>query len=167
MSSGPAPSSQAGFDEQASSGWQTSGEPGADGGSEASSPENLIIPDRSPDLPVRATVVFPGTVTSLGILRLGSRRLLDESLPRLRIIGVVTQRNTEEEEPASTSLYEVGTTAVVLKLIRQPDDSISVIVQGLSPVRVVEYTQHEQFSVARVQRVDDVPGTGDKFLMPP
>jgi ATP-dependent Lon protease len=91
------------------------------------------IPDTLPILPVRGTVVFPGTVLPLTVRRPASIRLLEESLPQNKIIGLVTQRN-EAEQPEPKDLYQVGVAAVVLKLLRQPNETVTIVVQALQRI---------------------------------
>src|SRR5216110_736352 len=89
------------------------------------------IPEELSILPVRGFVVFPGTVVPLNIQRAASLKLLDDTLPRTKVIGLVAQRDETKEDPAPQDLYSVGTAALVLKLIRQADDHVLVIAQGL------------------------------------
>jgi ATP-dependent Lon protease len=89
------------------------------------------IPEELSILPVRGFVVFPGTVTPLNVQRAASLKLLDDTLPRTKVIGLLTQRDETKDEPAPEDLYSVGTAALVLKLIRQSEDHVLVIVQGL------------------------------------
>jgi ATP-dependent Lon protease len=89
------------------------------------------IPDVLSILPVRRFVVFPGTILPLTIGRSGSIKLLDETLPQSKIIGLITQRDETKEDPEPQDLYTVGTAAIVLKLLRQPDDHVVIVVQGL------------------------------------
>src|SRR5438093_3126633 len=89
------------------------------------------IPEELSILPVRGFVVFPGTVVPLNIQRAASLKLLDDTLPRTKVIGLLAQRDETKEVPAPQALYSVGTVALVLKLIRQADDRVLVIAQGL------------------------------------
>src|SRR6516164_5630817 len=89
------------------------------------------IPEELSILPVRSFVVFPGTVIPLNVQRAASLKLLDDTLPRTKVIGLLTQRDETKDEPAPEDLYPVGTAARVLKLIRQSEDHVLVIVQGL------------------------------------
>jgi ATP-dependent Lon protease len=89
------------------------------------------IPEELSILPMRGFVVFPGTVIPLNVQRAASLKLLDDTLPRTKVIGLVTQRDETKEDPAPQDLYSVGTAALVLKLIRQSDDHVLVIAQGL------------------------------------
>ena len=89
------------------------------------------IPEELSILPVRGFVLFPGTVMPLNVQRAASLKLLDDTLPRTKVIGLVTQRDETKEDPSSQDLYSIGTAALVLKLLRQSDDHVLVIVQGL------------------------------------
>ena len=89
------------------------------------------IPEELSILPVRGFVVFPGTVVPLNIQRAASLKLLDDTLPRTKVIGLLAQRDETKEDPTPQDLYSIGTVALVLKLIRQADDHVMVIAQGL------------------------------------
>jgi ATP-dependent Lon protease len=89
------------------------------------------IPEELSILPIRSFVVFPGTVLPLNVQRAASLKLLDDTLPRTKVIGLLTQRDEAKEDPTSQDLYSVGTAALVLKLVRQSEDHVLVIVQGL------------------------------------
>ena len=113
------------------------------GGDAKSAPANLIgmgniaetsapqIPDVLSILPLRSFVVFPGTILPLTVGRAASIKLLDETLPQTKIIGLLTQRDETKEDPQPQDLYPVGTTAIVLKLLRQSDNHVVIVVQGL------------------------------------
>src|SRR5438309_5453700 len=88
------------------------------------------IPEELSILPVRGFVVFPGTVIPLNIQRAASLKLLDDTLPRTKVIGLVAQRDETKEDPAPQDLYSIGTVALVLKLIRESEDHVLVIAQG-------------------------------------
>jgi len=122
--------------------------------------EAVGLPEILPILPVRNTVVFPQAVVPLTVGREKSKRLLQESLPHHKIIGVLTQRKGDQEEPEVADLYGVGTAAGVLKLLRMPDGSQTVVIQGLMRFKVLEFVQTEPFIKARVQRLADEPGAG-------
>jgi ATP-dependent Lon protease len=89
------------------------------------------IPDVLSILPLRSFVIFPGTILPLTVGRAASIKLLDETLPQTKIIGLLTQRDETKEEPQPQDLYPVGTAAIVLKLLRQSDNHVIVVVQGL------------------------------------
>ena len=89
------------------------------------------IPEELSILPVRGFVVFPGTIVPLNVRRPASIALLDETLPRTKVIGLLTQRDEAKEDPEPQDLYHVGTAALVLKMIRQADDHVVIIARGL------------------------------------
>src|SRR5512132_3776335 len=89
------------------------------------------IPEELSILPVRGLVVFPGTVIPLNVQRAASLKLLDDTLPRAKVIGLLTQRDETKEDPGPQDLYPVGTAAVVLRFLRQSEDHVLVIAQGL------------------------------------
>src|SRR6266498_5608798 len=89
------------------------------------------IPEELSILPMRGFVVFPGTVVPLNVQRAASLKLLDDTLPRTKVIGLLAQRDETKEDPEPQDLHSVGTAALVLKLIRQADDRVLVIAQGL------------------------------------
>src|SRR5438094_3694131 len=89
------------------------------------------IPEELSILPVRGFVLFPGTIIPLNVQRSASLKLLDDTLPRTKVIGLLTQRDETKEDPSPQDLYTVGTAALVLKLLRQSEDHVLVIVQGL------------------------------------
>jgi ATP-dependent Lon protease len=97
----------------------------ADESQEPKIPETLAI------LPLRGFVIFPGTVAPLNVRRPASIKLLDETLPQTKIIGLIAQRDEKKEDPAPQDLYTVGTAAIVLKLLRQADDHVIALVQGV------------------------------------
>src|SRR5918996_5808932 len=99
------------------------------GGAAADSAQQ--IPDVLSILPLRSFVVFPGTILPLTVGRAASIKLLDESLPQTKIIGLLTQRDETKDDPAPQDLYPVGTAAIVLKLLRQSDNHVIIVVQGI------------------------------------
>src|SRR3954469_20592247 len=90
--------------------------------------QRTVLPNVLPVLPIRNIVVFPGTVMPLNVGRAKSKALLDEVMPGEKIIGVVTQKNAEVEEPGVADLHPVGVACVILKLFKLPDGNQSIIV---------------------------------------
>src|SRR5205085_11737575 len=89
------------------------------------------VPEHLSILPIRGFVLFPGSVLPLTVSRPASIKLLDETLPLTKVVGFLTQRQEEKDEPAPQDLYHVGTAAIVLKLLRQAENNIVIVVQGL------------------------------------
>lgn len=114
---------------------QSSSAPSApEGKSKASAAESHAlpsIPEELSILPLRGFVMFPGSVLPLTVSRPASIKLLDETLPLTKVIGFLAQREEEKEDPGPQDLYSIGTAAIVLKLLRQAEDHLVIIVQGL------------------------------------
>src|SRR4051812_28899192 len=90
-----------------------------------------VIPTLLPILPVRGVVLFPASVVPVALERASSLELLDRALVDSKIIGVVTQRISSEDNPGPEHLYRVGTAARVLKLLRQSEEGAVVLLHGL------------------------------------
>ena len=114
------------------------------------------IPEELSILPVRGFVVFPGTIVPLNVRRPTSIQLLDETLPRIKVIGLLTQRDEAKEDPGPHDLYHVGTAALVLKMIRQADDHVLIIAQGLRRFTLRKIVATSPFIRAEVDLVDSI-----------
>ena len=112
------------------------------------------IPEELSILPVRGFVVFPGTIVPLDVRRPASIALLDETLPRTKVIGLLTQRDEAKEDPEPQDLYHVGTAALVLKMIRQADDHLLIIAQGLRRFRLHKIVATTPFVRAEVDLLE-------------
>ena len=108
------------------------------------------IPDVLPMLPVRGTVAFPGALVPLTIRRPASLKLLDASLPQSKIIGIVTQRLIDKDEPEPDDLYHVGTAGLVVKLVRQGDGAVVLVVRTLSRFRIRRIVQIQPYLRAEI-----------------
>ncbi len=121
----------------------------------SNSGDTVQIPEHLPVLPIRNSVVFPGTVTPLQINREKSRRVLDLALAGSRLIAVVTQRSPAVEDPKLDDLYRVGTACVLLKMLKTGDGSETIIVHGLRRVGIEHVTEETRFLEARVHAHSD------------
>jgi ATP-dependent Lon protease len=115
------------------------------------------IPAELSILPVRGFVVFPGTIVPLNVRRPASIELLDDTLPRTKVIGLLTQRDEAKEDPGPQDLYHVGTAAQVLKMIRQADDHLLIIAQGLSRFSIRKIVATEPYLRAEVDLLESKP----------
>jgi ATP-dependent Lon protease len=120
------------------------------------------IPEELSILPVRGFVVFPGTVIPLNIQRAASRKLLDDTLPRTKVIGLLAQRDETKEEPEPQDLYSIGTAALVLKLIRQSEDHVLIIAQGLRRFSLRKIIATSPFLRAEVDLPESIQPTESK-----
>ncbi len=120
------------------------------------------VPEQVPILPLRDTVLFPQSALPLGAGRESSVRLLEDVIRRGRLIGVFTQRDPATEDPQEADLHRTGTLASVHKVLKQPDGTVRLVVQGLHRIRIVEMTQVRPYLTARVAEVPEVsPSGGD------
>lgn len=110
-----------------------------------------VIPDELPILPLKNTVLFPGVVVPITVGRDRSLALVKEAYAGDKIIGVVTQKDEEIEEPEDKDLHRIGTMARIIKLIKMPDGSKSIVIQGKSGFEVEEFTQSNPFFKAKVK----------------
>ena len=120
------------------------------------------VPEQVPILPLRDTVLFPQSALPLGAGRESSVRLLEDVIRRGRLIGVFTQRDPATEDPQEADLHRTGTLASVHKVLKQPDGTVRLVVQGLHRIRIMEMTQVRPYLTARVAEVPEVsPSGGD------
>jgi ATP-dependent Lon protease len=135
--------------------------PSAEGSAEGSGQASLKIPEILPILPLRGLVVYPQTAMPLTIGHARSIRLVDDVVAgEERLVGLVTSRDPDLEEPEPKDLYEVGTVAIVHRLFRAPDSTIRLLVQGMARFRLGEFVQTEPYLKAHVQMIPEVVEQG-------
>ena len=120
---------------------------------------NIKGADEYPVMPLRNTVLFPQQVIPIYIGRERSLKLINDLDPKKRYIVVVAQEDGSIEDPKSSDLYAYGTLAQVLKVFDMPDNSKSAIVQGISRVKILDYTNNEPYFFAAVESMEDEPIT--------
>lgn len=125
--------------------------------------QQVTINSSLPILPIRNVVVFPGTVMPLNVGRQKSKNLLDEVMPGEKMVGVVTQKTGEAEDPAYTDLNTVGVAASILKLFKLPDGNQSIIVHGLTRFRLMELTQTDPFLIGKIEILEDIGEPGPEM----
>ena len=108
------------------------------------------IPERLPLLPIRDTVAFPGTVMPLQISREKSKRVLDLALGGSRMIAAVAQRSADTQDPKLEDLYRIGTACIILKMLRMPDGTESIVIHGLRRIGVEAITRESDYLEATV-----------------
>jgi len=106
-------------------------------------------------LPLRNTVLFPQVVVPLAVGRPKSVRLIEEAVKHERPIAILTQRNADTDDPESGDLYQVGTVARILKVVKIASDNYSVIIQGQGRIRLDELSQEEPFFSGSFTYIDD------------
>jgi len=101
--------------------------------------EIFQVPSHIPILPLRGLVVFPMTAVPIRVGQPRSVRLIDDAIIRKQLIGLVTSRDPEVEDPGPEDVYRVGTIAAVHLLFKSPDGTLTLIMQGLMRIRVEEF----------------------------
>ena len=127
---------------------------GADKGGKESE-EKIHIPQELPILPLRGTVLYPELILPIMVGRKKSVKLIDDAMEKDRIIGVVTQKRSEIENPEEKELHRFGAAALILRMIREVDGSQRVIVQGISRIRIKEYLQKDPYYRARIDAIEE------------
>jgi ATP-dependent Lon protease len=117
---------------------------------------DVQIPSTLPVLPLKETVVFPQSVSPLAIGQERSVKLVDDSVAGERMLALVTVRNPDVEQPGWDDLHETGTAAIVHKMIRVPDGTLRILVQGVGRVRLERRVQDDPYLVGEFTEVPDV-----------
>jgi ATP-dependent Lon protease len=116
---------------------------------------DIEVPSTLPVLPLKETVVFPQSMTPLAIGQERSIKLVDDVVSGDRMLALVTVKNEEPEVPGWDDLYEVGTAAIVHKLIRVPDGTLRILVQGVRRIRLEEREGDDPYLVGEFAEVPD------------
>ncbi|HEX2642277.1 MAG TPA: endopeptidase La [Thermoanaerobaculia bacterium] len=120
-------------------------------------PEDAIkIPDVLPVLPLKDTVVFPYIIIPLSVGRDKSVLAVDRALSDSRVIMLVAQRDPALDNPGESELFEIGTAAVIMRMLKLPDGRIRILVQGLARARVQHISQTEPYLQAKIERVEEI-----------
>src|SRR5882724_9155130 len=123
-----------------------------------------LVPDVLAILPLRGTVLLPHAVLPLGAGRASSIRLIEEAIQSGRLVGVVTQRDPQQDAPDFDGLHPIGTVTVIHKAMKQADGSLRLIAQGLGRFRLLEVLEREPFLRARVEAIDEPVPAADLEL---
>jgi ATP-dependent Lon protease len=115
-----------------------------------STKEKLFIPSELPILPLRGTVAYPDLIIPLVVGREKSIKLVDEAMSRDRLIGIITQKNPDIEEPGLDDLYTVGCVATIMKMVKMVDGSQRIVVQGLCRFRLMDFVETDPHFRAHV-----------------
>jgi ATP-dependent Lon protease len=111
-----------------------------------------------PVLPLRDIVVFPHMVVPLFVGRDKSVRALEEVMKGDKQILLATQKNSADDDPAPSAIYEIGVVATVLQLLKLPDGTVKVLVEGKSRARITRFTDQADFYQAEVEHVEEDGG---------
>lgn len=124
---------------------------------------NESVPETLPILPIRNTVLFPGVVIPITVGRDKSIMLVNDSYNSDKTIGVVAQKDPSLENPSAADVYAVGTVARIIKKLKMPDGSITIIIQGKRRFEIESFDKVEPYFVARVKALKETEiGLKDK-----
>jgi ATP-dependent Lon protease len=127
-----------------------------------SRPASVGGQDIYPVLPLRDIVVFPHMIVPLFVGREKSIRALEEVMREDRRILLVAQRNATDDDPAADQLYGVGTLATILQLLKLPDGTVKVLVEGAERAKLQGFTAREEFFEAHAEIMPDVVTNRDE-----
>ena len=117
-------------------------------------PEGIVYPV----LPLRDIVVFPGMIVPLFVGREKSVKALEEVMKDDKQILLIAQKNASQDDPGPDDIYEIGTLGTVLQLLKLPDDTVKVLVEGGKRVRITGFTDKTEFFEARAVDMEEVAG---------
>src|SRR5215510_7683614 len=124
-------------------------------------PRPPLIPGETrayPVLPLRDTVVFPHVIAPLFVGRKKSILALEEVMRANTFILLATQKNASDDDPPTEAIYEIGTLAGVLQLLKLPDGTVKVLVEGAQRAKVVNYTDCNEYYEAEAVALGDTMG---------
>ena len=116
---------------------------------------NELLPDSLPILPLRNMVLFPGVVIPITAGRDKSIKLINDANASGKNIGVVAQKNEEDEDPTKDDIHTVGTVARILRVLKMPDGNITIILQGKKRFEIAEVVSEEPYITATVKEVPE------------
>ncbi|MFI3304323.1 MAG: endopeptidase La [Rikenellaceae bacterium] len=119
--------------------------------------ESVQIPDELPILTLRSSVLFPGAITPITVGRDKSILLVREVNENGGLLGAVLQKDSEVDDPMPEDMHSVGTAARIVKILEMPNGSLTVILNGIEKIQVLNYITKEPYLRAQVLRVDDIP----------
>jgi ATP-dependent Lon protease len=117
---------------------------------------SATLPQALPVLPLKETVAFPNTLTPLAIGQERSIQLVNDVLGGERMLAMVASRNPELELPGPDDLYDVGVAGVVARMLKVPDGTLRILVQGTQRVRISEFVGDQPYLVARIEEEPDI-----------
>src|SRR5579884_1703611 len=124
--------------------------------------DGLTIPNVLPVLPLKDVVVYPFSVQPLGAGQERSVRLIDDVMRGNRLVVLVAQKSADIEQAGPDDIFKIGTVSRIARMIRMPDGTIQIIVQGLERVEIGEFTQEKPYLIAYVTQKPDLQEQDDE-----
>ncbi len=113
------------------------------------------VPDKLPILPLRNNVLFPGVVIPITLGRDKSIKLIQDAYKGNKIIGVVSQKDSNIEEPQYADLFKIGTVAQIIRMLKMPDGSSTIIIQGKKRLKLMEELAADPYLVAKIEEFEE------------
>ncbi|HPW55675.1 MAG: endopeptidase La [Thermoanaerobaculaceae bacterium] len=117
--------------------------------------QTIVIPDELPAMALKDAVLFPFVMVPLSVGRDRSVAAVDQALAESRLLLLLSQRDPSLENPSAADLYNVGTVAGILRMIKLPDGHVRILVQGLARARIDFFTQEEPYFRAHITRLEE------------
>jgi ATP-dependent Lon protease len=117
---------------------------------------HISLPEVLPILPLKETVVYPLTLTPLGVGQERSIHLIDDVMRSNRLVGLVAQKSASIDLAGPDDTFRLGTAARIARMLRAPDGTIQIIAQGLERIRILEYTEERPYLKARVEPAPEI-----------
>jgi ATP-dependent Lon protease len=114
------------------------------------------LPEALPILPLRETVTYPDTLTPLAVGQERSIKLVNDVLSGNRLLAMVASRDPENDRPGPDDLYGVGVAGTVARMMKIPDGTLRILVQGAERIRILDYVSEQPYLVARIEPMPDV-----------
>jgi len=114
------------------------------------------LPDALPILPLRETVTYPDTLTPLAVGQERSINLVNDVLSGNRMLAMVASKDPENDAPGPADLYDVGVVGTVARMMKVPDGTLRILVQGQQRIRILDYVSEQPYLVARIEEMPDV-----------
>jgi ATP-dependent Lon protease len=125
-------------------------------GQDEEAQEQRRLPPGLPVLPLKDTVTFPDTLTPLAVGQERSIKLVNDVLGGERMLAMVASKDPELDQPGPDDLYEYGVAGTIARMVKVPDGTLRILVQGGPRVRISEYVATEPYLVARIEEAPDI-----------
>lgn len=117
--------------------------------------EQLQIPDVLPVLPLRELVTFPYMIVPVLISREKAIKAVDQTLSQNRMIMLATQRDQETDDPGPGDIYDIGTVAIVIRMLKMPDQRVRILVQGIARAKIQSWEENLLYLQAKIQVLEE------------
>jgi ATP-dependent Lon protease len=114
------------------------------------------LPDALPILPLRETVTYPDTLTPLAVGQPRSVKLVNDVLSGNRMLAMVASKDPENDTPGPDDLHRVGVAGTVARMMKVPDGTLRILVQGGQRIRILDYIAETPYLIARIEQIPDV-----------